>query len=275
MPELPEVETVVRSLNKRLKGLTIEKVEIFYPKIIKSNQTVKDFENIIKNKKIDNIERIAKYIIFRLQDKVLISHLRMEGKWFVYDKNEEYDKKHVLATFHLSNNKLLNYHDTRRFGTFNLEDVNEYLDINPIKKIGPEPFNSKVDGNFLYEKMKNSSRHIKTMLLDQTIISGIGNIYADEILFDAKINPLITGDYLIVKDYDRIAESARKILKKSIELGGTTIDTYQPEQGIDGKFQNELKVHTRKGQNCYECQSEIVKIKVNGRGTYYCKNCQK
>ncbi|QBQ08043.1 formamidopyrimidine-DNA glycosylase [Spiroplasma gladiatoris] len=274
MPELPEVETVVKSLKKRVLNLIINKVEIFYPKIIKTNISVLDFQKQIENRKISDIQRIAKYIIFVLEDKVLISHLRMEGKWFLYDKNEVYDKKHVLATFHLSNNKILNYHDTRKFGTFDLQDLNDYKSNNPIKKLGPEPFVLEANSNYLYEKMSKSTRHIKTMLLDQTIIAGIGNIYADEILFDAKISPLITGNFLKPKDYQRIIESSKKILKKSIELGGTTIDSYQPEQGIDGKFQNELKVHTRKGKKCYECGNEIIKLKVNGRGTYYCKTCQ-
>ncbi|AOG60743.1 formamidopyrimidine-DNA glycosylase [Spiroplasma helicoides] len=274
MPELPEVETVVRTLRKKVVGLKIIEAQILYPKIIKSDISVDDFEEDLKNRTIEKISRIAKHIIFHLGDVVLISHLRMEGKWFIYDKNDSFDKKHILAIFKLSNEKLMCYQDTRKFGTFHYQGVNEYLNLNPIAKIGLEPLDMAVQGKYLYDLMAKSSKYIKTILLDQTLISGIGNIYADEILFDASISPLNKGNDLNVEMYQRIADSSRKILKKSIDMGGTTIDSYQPEQGIDGKFQNELKVHTRKNEPCYKCGQKVIKIKLNGRGTYYCEKCQ-
>ncbi|AGR42411.1 DNA-formamidopyrimidine glycosylase [Spiroplasma diminutum] len=274
MPELPEVETVVRTLNKKIKGLIIKNVKITYPNLLKTDISITDFENTLKDRKIDNISRIAKHIIFELQDLVLISHLRMEGKWFVYESGSLYDTKHVEAIFELNNNKLLVYSDTRKFGTFHLQEKNTFKSLKPINKVGPEPFDSSLNGQYLYDIMSKSNKHIKTILLDQTKISGIGNIYADEILFDSKIHPEKRASSLKISDYDQILKSSIKILKRSVELGGSTIDSYQPEQGIDGKFQNELKVHTRKGKPCYECGKIIEKIKVNGRGTYFCQKCQ-
>ncbi|AGR41545.1 DNA-formamidopyrimidine glycosylase [Spiroplasma taiwanense] len=274
MPELPEVETVVRSLNKRIKGLTIKNVKITYPNLIKTNIEIKDFENILKERKIDNITRIAKHIIFHFQDKVLISHLRMEGKWFIYENLIFLNQKHIEAIFELSNNSFLVYHDTRKFGTFHLQNFDGYLQQNPINKVGPEPFQKDIDGQYFFNVMSKSSKYIKTVLLDQTKISGIGNIYADEILFHSKIHPESRALNLNLENYEKIFEASVKVLNRSIELGGSTIDTYQPEQGIDGKFQNELKVHTRKGKKCYDCKTIIDKIKVNGRGTYFCSNCQ-
>ncbi|QHX36941.1 DNA-formamidopyrimidine glycosylase [Spiroplasma sp. BIUS-1] len=274
MPELPEVETVIRILNKKVKGLTIENVKITYPNLVKTDISISDFENKVKGRKIDNISRIAKHIIFELQEIVLISHLRMEGKWFVYDKGDVYDPKHVEAIFELSNNKMLIYNDTRKFGTLHLQDKNDFKNQNPIAKVGPEPFDNSINGQYLMDVMSKSNKHIKTVLLDQTKISGIGNIYADEILFDSKIHPEKRASSLSLKDFENILDSSKKILKKSIDLGGSTIDSYQPEQGIDGKFQNELKVHLRKAKPCFECGKIIEKIKVNGRGTYFCSQCQ-
>ncbi|WP_338984784.1 DNA-formamidopyrimidine glycosylase [Spiroplasma endosymbiont of Diplazon laetatorius] len=274
MPELPEVETVIRVLNKKIKGLTIEDVKITYPNLIKSDISIPEFEKTLKGRKIDAVSRIAKHIIFELQDLVMISHLRMEGKWFVYDKGTLYDTKHVEAIFTLSDNKMLIYTDTRKFGTIHLQSKSSYKEEKPINKVGPEPFDSSLNGQYLMDIMSKSNKHIKTVLLDQTKISGIGNIYADEILFDAKIHPEKRASSLELKNYEDILKSSIKILKRSIELGGSTIDSYQPEQGIDGKFQNELKVHLRKSKPCFDCGRIIEKIKVNGRGTYFCKECQ-
>ncbi|WP_339020614.1 DNA-formamidopyrimidine glycosylase [Spiroplasma endosymbiont of Atherix ibis] len=274
MPELPEVETVVRVLNSKVTGLTIENVKITYPNLIKTDISISEFEEKLKGRKIDNISRIAKHIIFELQDLVLISHLRMEGKWIVYDKGKIYDTKHVEAIFELSDNKLMIYSDTRKFGTFHLQDKLTFKNEKPINKIGPEPFDSTLNGQYLMDIMSKSNKYIKTVLLDQTKISGIGNIYADEILFDSKIHPEKRASSLNLKNYDDILKSLIKILNRSIELGGSTIDTYHPEQGIDGKFQRELKVHLRKSNPCFDCGRIIKKIKVNGRGTYFCPECQ-
>ncbi|AUB31969.1 DNA-formamidopyrimidine glycosylase [Spiroplasma floricola] len=274
MPELPEVETVVRVLNSKVKGLTIQNVKITYPNLIKTDIKIGEFEEKLKGRKIDNISRIAKHIIFELQDLVLISHLRMEGKWFVYDKGTLYDTKHVEAIFELSDDKFMIYNDTRKFGTFHLQDKLTFRNEKPINKIGPEPFNSTLNGQYLMDIMSKSNKHIKTVLLDQTKISGIGNIYADEILFDSKIHPEKRASALGLKNYNDILKSSIKILNRSIELGGSTIDSYQPEQGIDGKFQRELKVHLRKSKPCFDCGRIIEKIKVNGRGTYFCPECQ-
>ncbi|AUM62929.1 DNA-formamidopyrimidine glycosylase [Spiroplasma monobiae] len=274
MPELPEVETVIRILNKKVKGLTIRKATITYPNLIKTDISIPEFEKELEGRKIDNISRIAKHIIFELQELVLISHLRMEGKWFVYEAGTQYEQKHVEAVFELSDNKLLVYTDTRKFGTLHLQEKSKFRTQKPIQNVGPEPFDSSLNGQYLMDIMSGSNKHIKTVLLDQTKISGIGNIYADEILFEAKIHPEKRASSLKLRNYEDILNASKRILKRSIELGGSTIDSYQPEQGIDGKYQNELKVHLRKDKPCFECGRIIQKIKVNGRGTYFCGECQ-
>jgi len=274
MPELPEVETVVRILRDKIEGLTITKTKINLEKLLKSSGTINAFETDITGRTIETIERIGKNIIFNLDDKVLISHLRMTGRWYVYKNNEIHDTKHDLAYFELSNKTTLVFNDSRRFGTFHYQNKSEYEYINPIVKVGPEPLNDLIDGEYLFNKMSKSNRYIKTLLLDQTIVSGIGNIYADEILFSSNINPLKKGSDVSPDDYQKIAKNSQKILNQAIKLGGSTIDSYYPEQGVSGQFQTKLQVHTRVGKKCFVCQTKINKIKVNGRGTYYCKTCQ-
>ncbi|AHB36700.1 DNA-formamidopyrimidine glycosylase [Spiroplasma apis] len=273
MPELPEVETVVRLLRQKVKGEKIVNAKILYPNLLKTDISLSAFEVDIKNRVIEDVSRIAKHIIFHLGDMVLISHLRMEGKWFIYDDEVNYNK-HLEAIFELESGKKMAYFDTRKFGTFHYQLKESYKELKPISNVGPEPFNPKVDANFLVKTIGKSNKFIKTALLDQTKLSGIGNIYADEILFKAKIHPLNRATSLKANNYEDILVASKEILTKAIELGGSTIDSYQMEDGIDGKFQNELKVHTRKNKPCYICGSTIEKIKVNGRGTYFCKVCQ-
>ncbi|WP_338971584.1 DNA-formamidopyrimidine glycosylase [Spiroplasma endosymbiont of Panorpa germanica] len=274
MPELPEVETVVRTLRKLVVGKKITSAKIVYPNLLKQPKNITEFENQITGRVIDSIERIAKHIVFHLDDKVLISHLRMEGKWFYEPRDSQTNIKHQEAIFIIDDEMQLAYYDTRKFGTLHWQDEKDFREQKPILTVGPEPFSEIVSANYLAQKINKSRKHIKTILLDQTITSGIGNIYADEILFEAKINPLKCGNELDKDDFEQIIKASRFILNKAVELGGTTIDTYQSAHGIDGKFQNYLKAHTRVGKPCKDCQTTIIKIKVNGRGTYYCPACQ-
>ncbi|AXK51378.1 DNA-formamidopyrimidine glycosylase [Spiroplasma alleghenense] len=274
MPELPEVETVVRTLRKLVVGKKITSAKIIYPNLLKQPTNINQFETEITGQTINSIERIAKHIIFHFDNKVLISHLRMEGKWFYEEIGSQVNIKHQEAAFIIDDKMQLSYYDTRKFGTLHWQDVDNFRNSKPISTVGPEPFSELVTPNYLFNRINKSRKHIKTILLDQTIISGIGNIYADEILFDAKINPLKSGNELKLDDFEQIITSSRKILNKAVELGGTTIDSYQSAHGIDGKFQNYLKAHTRVGLPCLICGDTITKIKVNGRGTYYCQTCQ-
>ncbi|AHI54087.1 formamidopyrimidine-DNA glycosylase [Spiroplasma sabaudiense Ar-1343] len=274
MPELPEVETVVRTLRKLVLNKKITKAKIVYPNLLKQPTDTQQFESEITGQKILAIERIAKHIIFVFQNKVLISHLRMEGKWFFEPEGAQTNIKHQEAYFIFDDGMQLAYYDTRKFGTLHWQDIDNFREQKPLVTLGPEPFSELVTPNYLAKRINKSSKHIKTILLDQTIISGIGNIYDDEILFAAKIHPLKLGADISQIDFENIIDSSRDILAKSVEMGGTTIDSYQSAHGIDGKFQNFLKVHTRVNKPCLECQTLITKIKVNGRGTYFCPQCQ-
>lgn len=273
MPELPEVETVRKTLEPLLINHKITNIRIFLNKIVK-NPDILTFKSKIVGQTIHKVERKAKLIIFVLDDDVLLSHLRMEGKYYYQKKDEKINWKHVLLVLDLDNDYQLRYHDTRRFGTFHLQNKKTYQSLKPYTNIGPEPWNELVTVNYLKEKWNNKKQKVKTALLDQTIISGLGNIYADEVLFAAKVHPETPVNKLSSEDLNAIISNAIKILKLSIELGGSTIATYTSSLGIKGTFQNHLQVHTRVNQPCFICQNIIKKIKVNNRGTYFCSYCQ-
>ena len=262
---------IKNGLIKKVKGLKITDCRIRWNGIIAYPEPTK-FINEIKNQTINDILRRGKILMFILDDYYLTSHLRMEGKYFIKDKTEALSK-HDHVIFTLSNNKELRYNDTRKFGKMHLVKKDE-LDITPIAKLGKEPWDKDLTIDYLKEKL-NKRKAIKTLLLDQSIITGIGNIYADEILFKSKINPEIYGCNLTDNNLEDIITNTKTILEKAISLGGTTIHTYTSVDGITGLFQQELLVHGKKDENCPNCGNKIVKIVVNTRGTYYCPNCQK
>ena len=273
MPELPEVTTVIEILKTEILNKTINKIDILYPNTIKSD--IASFKNDLINKTILDITRLGKFIIFHLSDElILISHLRMEGKYSLLEKSDNIPP-HSCIIFNFTDDSKLVYHDTRKFGIMILSSKDKYLVNDPLKKLGPEPMILK-DKNLrkpVYKKLAKNKK-IKELLLDQSIMAGIGNIYADEILFASKINPLTLGSELNIKDYDTLIDNSIKILERAIELGGSTIKSYHPKEGVDGLFQIELKAYGHHGDACPNCQTPFKKIFVGGRGTTYCPNCQ-
>jgi formamidopyrimidine-DNA glycosylase len=271
MPELPEVETVRQTLRRKLIGKTIVDVEVLYPNIIKHDLEI--FRESIKNQTILEVDRLGKYLLIRLSDFYLISHLRMEGKYFLRPVGLERDK-HDHIIFHFSDGTELRYHDVRKFGTMHLKGIEEVYKGEPLEKMGYEPF----DDRFTLEYMKKQFLHrkspIKNVLLDQTIIAGLGNIYVNEVLFISKIHPERLANTLNEGDLQNIKDASIRVLRKAIELGGTTIRSYYSDDAITGLFQNELLVHQKKGEPCPNCKTPIEKIKVGGRGTYICPKCQ-
>lgn len=273
MPELPEVETVKENLKKRLINKKINDVKVLYNNIIAYPDT-NTFEKILKNRTVKNITRRGKFLIFDLEDYYLLSHLRMEGKYFFKNKNDKINK-HEHVIFNLDNNQELRYMDTRKFGKMYLIKKENIDTIGPLKELGLEPFDNDLTSNYLKEKLKNKIIPIKTVLLDQSIITGIGNIYADEILFLSHINPLKKSNTLKEKELNNIIKYTKEVLNKAIAKGGTTIHSYTSVDGVIGTYQGSLFVHNKEKEHCPICQNQIKKIKVGGRGTYYCPHCQK
>ena len=268
MPELPEVETVKNVLKKNLIGLKIKKVEVLYPEMIKTD--IDEFKkNLIEEEFID-IKRYGKWLVFETTNYYLVSHLRMEGKY--YYSSEYNQDKHEHVIFYLSNGYYLRYKDVRKFGVMFLVNKDKLFTDTPLKNLGYEPFDSNLNINYLKDKFKNKKNPIKTVLLDQEIISGLGNIYVDEVLFKSRINPFKKANLLSDLEIEKIIINSKEILTEAIKLGGTTIRSYTSSLGVTGSYQDKLLVHTKK--ICSICKSNIKVSKINGRSTYYCPKCQ-
>ncbi len=269
MPELPEVETVRRVLKKDLIGLKINNVEIRYQNIITNEKN--EFLANVEGKTIMDIDRYGKYLIFVLNEGFILSHLRMEGKYF-YLKEDVCNNKHVHVIYHLSNGYMLEYQDTRKFGRMLYLDKDIY-NKEPLLSMGYDLVSSEIDLNIVYEKIKRKRLPIKSILLDQSILSGLGNIYVDEVLFKSRINPLKEGNKISIEDVSNIILNSKEILNKAIENKGTTIRSYTSSLGVEGNYQNFLQVHTK--SICPNCQKALNRVKIGGRMTYYCDECQR
>lgn len=272
MPELPEVETVKNTIITFLKNEVFAKVEVYHEKMILSD--INDFKTILIGKKINDITRKGKYLLFHIEnDYILISHLRMEGKFFLL-KDGETITKHTRVLFTFESGKRVVFDDTRMFGIMKLIKSQEIATDPLLLKVGPEPFDIK-DSNYLFSKYQRFNAPIKTVVLDQSIMSGLGNIYADEVLFLSKINPCTPAKELTQKECQTILNNSVYVLNKAIKLGGSTIKSYHAAQGVDGKFQNELLVYGKVDKPCPTCGNKLKKIKLGGRGTTYCPKCQR
>lgn len=272
MPELPEVETVRNILLPLVKNKTIDHVDVFYDKLVLSN--LEEFKTKLVNQVILDINRYGKYLFFILSnDLILISHLRMEGK-YRYNDNNLGRNKHISAIFYFKDQTSLAYDDTRKFGIMYLTNKKEVNELPMIKKLGIEA--NKIDNQnkiSLYQKF-NKNKKIKELLLDQSIICGIGNIYADEILFASKIHPLTKGKDLSKTQLDEIFKNTPLIINKAIQAGGSTIHSFHPSEGVDGRFQTQLLCYGNEGKECPNCKTKFHKIFIGGRGTTFCPNCQ-
>ncbi len=273
MPELPEVETVKETLKKIIVNKRITDVFINYENIIEY-PLADEFKKIIINEKINDVKRRGKWLMFDLDHYYLLSHLRMEGKYFFKSKDDAHTKhEHVIFT--LDGKYELRYLDTRKFGKMHLIEKDKVYNQKPLNELGKEPWDKELNSDYLKEKYKNKKLPIKTVILDQSIIVGIGNIYADEILFLSKISPLKKANLLNKEELEKIIINTKKVLDEAIINGGTTIRSYESSEGVHGKNQDNLLVHNREGQTCPNCKEHIIKIRVGGRGTYYCPICQK
>ena len=277
MPEGPEVARTVRFLNGKLDGLEIEKASVSWPKTI-ANMSVEEFDEKMEHQTIETISRYGKYLIFHLSHGIWICHLRMEGRFSIVDQlpEEPKERKHIHAVFKLSNPQLLCYRDTRKFGRMWFYDpVDNVHDLEALRDLGPDAFSDEFSGTYLHEKLAKRKTAIKTLLLNQQIVAGIGNIYADEILFQAGVHPLRPGQSLSMEECEKIANAAHEILKAALDKGGTTIRSFEGSDGHPGSFQNQLKVHRKENKPCPNCEQPIEKILVNNRSTYLCPKCQK
>ncbi|CAJ2232298.1 DNA-formamidopyrimidine glycosylase [Companilactobacillus paralimentarius] len=272
MPEMPEVETVRRSLISQVKGRKITHVEIRYPDLITGD--VDQFVEFVTGATISDVGRRAKFLLIHLDNGyTIISHLRMEGKYRISADPSAIDK-HSHAIFTLDNGQKMIYNDVRKFGRMQLWNTDELSENKSLKKLGPEPLSTEFTFQNLKPRIMRHHKDIKTVLLDQSVMSGLGNIYVDEVLWQVKLHPETPANHLSDEDIQKIIEASNQEMDKGIAAGGSSIRTYVDATGHKGNMQNNLKVYGKEGTPCPRCGTEIVKIKVGGRGTHFCPKCQ-
>lgn len=274
MPELPEVETVKETLNQLVTGKMIKQVQVRWPNIIKRPNSVETFKEMLRGQAIHRLSRRGKFLLFHLDDDVLVSHLRMEGKYRLAADDAPIDK-HTHVIFQFTDGTALFYRDVRKFGTMHLFKKGEERLNLPLVKLGPEPLENDFTEEKLAAVCRKTARAIKPLLLDQTAVAGLGNIYTDEVLFSARIHPLTTARTLSDESLHKLHLAIRETLSEAVRLGGSTVRSYLNSQGQMGMFQQKLNVYGRDGEPCIRCGTKIEKIKVGGRGTHFCPSCQR
>ncbi len=269
MPELPEVETTVRALRPYLVNRTIVYVQNKWPRHV-ALPSLPEMQMRLHGRTITAISRRAKYLVFSLtDDETLIIHLKMSGRLLVVDRDEPADK-HVHTVFGLDNGQELRFWDQRKFGrVYLVRDPQQVL-----SGLGPEPLAADFTVERLAERLHGRRRVLKPLLLDQTFVAGIGNIYADESLFYARLHPRRTADSLKEPEVSALYAAIQKSLNLGIEREGASIDLYVKPDGSKGDMQNAVAVFRRTGQPCLQCGSPVQRIILGGRSTHFCPNCQ-
>ncbi|HJR80810.1 MAG TPA: bifunctional DNA-formamidopyrimidine glycosylase/DNA-(apurinic or apyrimidinic site) lyase [Anaerolineales bacterium] len=264
MPELPEVETIARKLRPELVGKTILEAQLRWPRTLAS-PAARKFKEQIKGQTIRDVTRRAKYLILHLSSASLLIHLRMSGDLMI-KQGKIRPEKHDRLILRLSGEKSLVFNDTRKFGRVWLTTDPESL----LSKLGPEPFSKSFTTQWFYNTLHNKHRQLKPLLLDQTFLAGLGNIYTDEALHIAKVHPLAFSDSITAEQARALRSAIRRVLKEGIRRNGASIDwVYR-----DGDFQNHFRVYDRAGKPCPVCGTTIERIIVGQRSTHYCPNCQ-
>jgi len=287
MPELPEVEIIKQSLNEKIKGQIVKRI------IVKNRnlrfKVPKNFEKVLKNQKIIKIGRFSKYLIVFLSNKnICLIHLGMSGTIHLIKKNCNNSitntsfyhslllpKRHNHIEIFFKKFKLV-YNDPRRFGFFEILKNSKLLKKR-FCNMGPEPFDRRFNLNYIYLKLRGKEKRIKDFLLDQRFISGVGNIYANEILYLSKIKPDKKAKYLKIQEYKKILSNSKLVLLKAIKKGGSSIRDFKNTSGKTGNFQKEFQVYQRDGMSCkrHGCKGIIKKKDISKRSSFFCSFCQK
>ena len=268
MPELPEVETVKRGI-EILNNLQIKSVFRSDKKLrINSQESL----YLLKQQKINKIKRRARYLICEISNnKSLIIHLGMSGKLTVGKFSH---KKHDHFACEFEDKTWLVFNDARRFGFIDLVDNSNIDNHQFLKKLGPEPLLDDFNLKYFANKLKNKSMNIKTALMDNSLVVGVGNIYANESLFDSNISPLCPSNKISEKQALKLINSIKKTLQKAIDLGGSSISDYVNATGEFGGYQSNFRVYGRENEKCFNCNDSIKRIVQNGRSTFFCPKCQ-
>jgi len=276
MPELPEVELVAQSLNKLVAGRTIIAAELLRERLAPFNP-VAEFAERLSNSKITSVNRRGKHILFDLDNgQTLVAHLRMSGRFMLLPIDRE-NPKYTHAAFYFAVDLRLVFQDQRHFGFMRVVETENLFETKELKSLAPEPFSDDFTPKYFREILKTSKRSLKEFLLDQTKVTGLGNIYASEAMFLARVNPQILANEVSAKKANVLFEKIREVLRESIAHGSTL--NVNPEN-IDGSYYgggytNGWRVYDREKESCVKCETEIGRLKQAGRSTYFCPKCQK
>jgi formamidopyrimidine-DNA glycosylase len=274
MPELPEVETVRRTLEQLIVGKTVDGIEVLYSPLIKRPlDDPETFRETLRSETIQAIKRRGKFLIFETDRLSLVSHLRMEGRYALKTKDDLPDK-HTHVIFRFTDGTALHYRDVRKFGTFHLFSRGEEMQSAPLLPLGPEPLDPGFTLDAFIRMLRGKTTKLKPLLLDQHFLAGLGNIYVDEALFRACLHPERPANTLTRKQKTALYESIVETLQKAVDSGGSSVRSYLNGKGEMGMFQLQIQVYGRQGESCPNCHSPIRKKKVGGRGTHYCPKCQ-
>ena len=267
MPELPEVETIRAQLAPRLEGRTFSRVEILDPRLTRPHDLFEVMEEL-EGDRVASVERRGKYLLLRLESGLsLLVHLRMTGSFGFAPMS------HERAVLELDDGSRLAYRDVRRFGTWLvLEDAQ--LEPYLAAKNGPEPLGSRFTASWLTQRLAARRAPLKAVLLDQRVVAGLGNIYADEALWRSRLNPLRPANDVSPAEAARLHRSIRAALRAGIDRQGSTLSDYRTPEGDAGGMQDEFRVYGRDGEPCSRCGTTISKTRVGGRGTWFCPRCQ-
>jgi len=273
MPELPEVETVRRTLTRLVAGKTISRVDVRLPRIVRRPAEPEAFCRALEGRTIARVDRRGKFLLFVMDELLLVSHLRMEGRYGLYDAADE-TEKHTHVVFAFTDGTELRYRDVRQFGTMDLFRPGEETSEGPLRKLGLEPLDESFTPKAFRDALAGRSTKIKPLLLNQEVVVGIGNIYVDEALHAAGIHPERPADKLTRAETERLYEAIRATLTAAVEAGGSSVKSYVNGQGEQGAYQYSLKAYGRRGEPCATCGTRIEKFVLGGRGTHVCPRCQ-
>lgn len=271
MPELPEVETTKRGITRHITGHHITDVIVRHPRLrwpIPNN-----LSTLLKNKTLLKITRRAKYLLFAFENGTLILHLGMSGRLRILSEKTP-AQKHDHVDICFDNGKCLRFTDPRRFGALLWTEADPEQHT-LLKNIGVEPLSSDFDGAHLFERAQGRKASVKMFIMDSHIVAGVGNIYATEALFSARINPQLATGKVTLKQYSQLATAIKAILKNAIEKGGTTLKDFMKSDGSPGYFSIELKAYGRAGKPCKRCRTMLKLSRIGQRSTVYCPECQK
>jgi formamidopyrimidine-DNA glycosylase len=288
MPELPEVETIRRGLASRIVGLIITDIQTNVPKMLQLGD--RGLGAVVRTK-VKDIRRRAKILILDLEnDKSLLIHLKLTGQLIYQDKsggkiigghpipplNKPIPNETTHITFTFDNGAFLYFNDLRKFGYVKLVPTSEVETLKVMKEFGPEPFSSEFSLDYFHDSLRKRGRmKIKTLLLDQNFVAGIGNIYANEALYEARISPLRLAVELSAEEVERLYKAVKEVLERGLKMGGASDQTYVNAFGERGRFMETAKVYGKVDQPCPECFGKIKRVEIGGRGTFYCPSCQR